>query len=130
MHRRGFLQCITFSALAAVLPWRDMPGWRVDGQAILPGARLRVHVAGHVPIGASLELEVWHQRTDGTEIPAHRATHGVTAGEHLDLVTPYPYDDLIAGTYVVRLILRDAAGQTQEHHNAGQYVVRRFRFSA
>ncbi len=130
MRRRGFLQSITLSTLAALLPWRDVSGWQVVGEAIAPGARLAVQLATHVPHGAVLTLAVHHQRLGGPRIPAYHRTHAVTAGQHLELVTPYPYADLVAGTYFVHLSLRDGRGRMLDQHEAGHYAIRRFRFSA
>ena len=130
MRRRAFLQCMTLSTVAAVLPWRELPGWQVDGEATVPGARLQVQVAAHVPAGATLAIDVIHGGADGTSTGSQHAEQGVVAGQQLEVVTPYPYDDLVAGSYAVSLTLRDSRGRVLDRHDAGQYHIRRFRFSA
>ncbi len=130
MRRRGFLQCITVSTIAAVLPWRALSGWAIDGEAAAPGARLLVRLAAHVPLGASLAIELQHKRQDGSQIASRHAEQPVSAGQKLELVTPYPYSDLVAGTYEVALTLRDERGHLLDRHVAGSYAIRRFRFSA
>lgn len=130
MRRRSFLQCVALSTVAAVLPWRDLAGWQVDGEATSPGARLRVILAPHVPAGSSLAIEVTHDKPDGATATSQHAQQVVAAGQHLELATPYPYTDLVAGKYTVRLALRDPRGRILDRHDAGTYVIRRFRFSA
>jgi uncharacterized protein (DUF2141 family) len=130
MRRRGFLQCITLSTVAAILPWRNLSGWQVDGEATSPGAQLLVRVAPHVPQGSTLHVQVRHSRADGQTTSTQHASQAVHADQQVTLVTPYPYADLIAGTYAVELQLHDARGRTLDRHDAGTYTVRRFRFSA
>ncbi len=130
MQRRGFLQCIALSSLAAVLPWRDLAGWEVSGEATAPGVRLRVSIAPHVPADATLHVEVQHTRGAATATLSRHAQQVVHGGQEVEVVTPYPYADLVAGTYAVRLHLQDACGRPLDTHDAGTYTVRRFRFSA
>ena len=130
MRRRGFLHCITLSTLAAVLPWRDLGGWQVDGEATAPGAILQIDIAKHVPANAALEVDIAHVRPDGVCNTVRAIAQRVTPGQQLRIPTPYPYRDLVAGTYDVTLTLRDEAGREIDRHEAGRYTVRRFRFSA
>lgn len=130
MRRRGFLQCIALGSLAAVLPWRDRPGWQIDGESTSPGARLRVDLAADVPVGATLGLTVQHEGRNGTRTTSQHGEFAVSAGQQLELVTQYPYTDLIAGTYAIQLTLRDGRNRVLDRCDAGSYAIRRFRFSA
>ncbi len=130
MRRRGFLQCIALSYLAAVLPWREASGWQIAGEATAPGARLQVDLALGLPPETLLLLDLHHDRADGTRTTSRHAALPVTGGQRLELVTPYPYQDLVAGRYAVALTLQDAHGAVLERHAAGSYTLRRVRFSA
>ena len=130
MRRRSFLQCVALSTVAAVLPWRELAGWQIDGEATAPGARLRVTVAGHVPTGSTLAIDVAHKGADGAILGSRHAVQTVAAGQQLEVVTPYPYTDLVAGQYTVSLVLHDPRGRELDRHDAGSYAIRRFRFSA
>jgi hypothetical protein len=130
MRRRGFLQCIALSTVAAVLPWRDLSGWQIDGEATSPGARLRVIVARHVPGGSTLTIDVAHEKQDGVILRSRHSAQIVVAGQELEVVTPYPYTDLVPGQYAISLLLHDAHGRELDRHDAGSYAIRRFRFSA
>ena len=130
MRRRGFLQCIALSSLAAVLPWQAVPGWQVQGAATHPGAPLSLRVSRRVPAGAQLVVQIEHQRGDQSIAVTEHGPIAVVAGQPLQLVTPYPYGDLVAGVYDVRLLLRDGHGRLLERCSAGQYAIRRVRFSA
>ena len=121
---------MTVSSAAALLPWRPLPGWEVTGAATAPGAPLWITLAAHVPADARLTLDVVHTPAAGSPTAMRADERAVRGGQTLELTTPYPYDDLVAGAFAVRLDLRDSAGRHLATWDAGSYTIRRFRFSA
>lgn len=97
----------------------------MKGRALFPGVILKIDVLQDVPPATSVRLVVEH---DGRThlCPAVPAA----AGHRLALETPYPYDDLHPGTYLVGVELIDGAGHPIERHEAGGYQLGKQWFSA
>jgi len=132
MQRRAFFHlCLgTTAAVAAARLGFDTAfasdgTWRAVGEALFPGAPLQVEAAQDAPDGLHVRLRVDH---DGREHLL--GLHPLAPGGTLTLETPYPHDDLCAGTYRVHLDLIDAGGAMVETRSAGAYRLARFRFSA
>ncbi len=97
----------------------------VNGRALFPGVPLQIDVDDDVPPGAVVEVVVQH---DGT--PFIQESRPALGGQHLVIETPYPFDDLVPGTYLVRVDLLDRGGRPIEQHAAGGYRLGKHRFSA
>lgn len=130
MERRPFLQFLLLGVGTAVLPWQLPPGWRVEGHATTPGARLRVTLGRDLPHGAQLLMEMTHLRHNQPSLRSQHQQQNVQAGQELELLTPYPYAQLVAGQYQVELVLLDADSRELQRHDAGIYHIHKFRFSA
>ena len=136
MQRRTFLHGLALSGISSALScqdvpgWLSTPGWFVHGEATQPGARLQVHVGDGLPAPAELAIQIVHTRAAQTIQTTRHARQAVGAGQVVTLVTPYPYDVLVAGTFRVQVLLLDPHGVALDTYHAGTYHVRRFRFSA
>lgn len=132
MQRRVFLRICSAAAVAStaggmaglwLAPRRH--GLSLTGRALFPGVPLNVEVLADAPSDAQLRLVVEH---DGQ---THLGTaQAVAGGQMLRVETPYPHEELVPGTYLVRVELVDQGGVLIERHAAGGYELGRPWFSA
>ena len=129
MHRRTFLRICSGVVITAAVGGSRLllndDHLDVDGRALFPGVPLGVEVDDDVPAGASLRIVVRH---DGT--PYSEAWRPALGGASERLETPYPFEGLVPGTYLVHVELTDRRGHTVERHDVGGYRLGRHRFSS
>ena len=129
MDRRAFLMTCSTATVAAAVGHRALfhvdPAWTVAGEALFPGAPLRVDLSDAVPPGASVRVAISCEHG--------RFQHGVYTAQpnrRLEFETPDPFDDLVPGAYAVELELVSRNGAVLERRVVGGYRLLPHRFSA
>ncbi len=129
MHRRTFLRICSGAALAAAAGGARLLATDhhldVDGRALFPGVPMVVEVADDVPPGATMQVIVEH---DGVAYPEFALP--AAGGANTLVETPYPFEGLVPGTYLVSVELADRRGHIVERHEVGGYRLGRHWFSA
>jgi hypothetical protein len=101
-------------------------GWlQASDSAVFPGATVDVNLSAHADTDWRVELELSH--SDGRFVAL---LDGLSPGGTATAVIPYPFEDLVAGTYTATVCLRDGGGAVIERLAVGRYAVREPVFSA
>lgn len=106
--------------------------FRSDHKGLAPGVQLDLQLDGVAPAGWSLHWQIEHagqvyQRPAATAADARWLS---PQRAQLSCCVPYPFEDLVPGTYHVSLAWHDASGPRADLAPVGSFALRRPRFSA